>query len=364
MSLYPADVNLQSLSFILVFSLVFASCSKAPEQVIHQSEALKEGDKFPSPDNKFVATFVGGGFEIQAAAGGEPALVPSLPPVYLAQWTPDSKTLATVEHLANGSDAVFIHQVAGQWVRADSAPDAPEDYPHQAYHVLKLDMAEGGVNVIYEVTEANGAPIAKSSDLPAHQVGVRFSPVSASLLEPQVKLGNQAFVLLPEAGKTELLPMEPGSKAPGPVANSGYLAVDTDGVGPSHGDVHQQKQTSGILDMDGKLVPRYLLNGKKNPAGVTEVNADLVAYGVVPKNLAQVNGGPLKVGDQIEVSCPNGKHVVTIGDFGPLKKWGEVSYRGILDFKYKIVPWKYGPLPSPDGKNTPDIKVTVTYTLK
>jgi hypothetical protein len=118
------------------------------------------------------------------------------------------------------------------------------------------------------------------------------------------------------------------------------------------------------LDKDGKLVPRYLLNGKKNPAAVTEVDADLVAYGVVPKNLAQVNGGPLKVGDMIEISGPTGKHVVAIGDFGPLKKWGEISYKAILTFDYKIVHSKFGPLPSLDGKKTPDIKVTVTYTGK
>src|SRR6266478_8456329 len=58
---------------------------------------------------RFEAQFVGDGFAITDKDGGKQVHVSSMPPVYRAAWTSDGQTLATIEHVAGGSDCVCFH---------------------------------------------------------------------------------------------------------------------------------------------------------------------------------------------------------------------------------------------------------------
>jgi RHS repeat-associated protein len=145
----------------------------------------------------------------------------------------------------------------------------------------------------------------------------------------------------------------------------GQLGVDTDGTGSSHGDKSHQNSASGMLDKNGNIVPKYLPDGKLNPAGVKDLNADKDAYGVAPKQLSTLNGGPLQPGDKEIITTPNGKtQILPIGDFGPNNRNGEMSVKGVQNQGYSTLPGTskhpYAE-PSPDGKTTPNISARVQY---
>ena len=138
-----------------------------------------------------------------------------------------------------------------------------------------------------------------------------------------------------------------------PITRDGQIAIDDDGKGEKHDDPDHKPHTSGKMDKNGDIVP----------AGDTEgLNADTDSYGVAPKDLASANGGPLNVGDKMDVTLPDGTTIHTrIGDFGPEGGNGEISKKAADDAGIAThdVPGK-GPIPGKDSKS-PDIKVKVTY---
>jgi len=158
--------------------------------------------------------------------------------------------------------------------------------------------------------------------------------------------------------------------SPNEVKAKGQLRVDTDGTGGPVGvDESHQNHASGVMDKNGHIVPKYLPDGSLNPAGLPknggrDLNANTDAYGVAPKALSTVNGGPLQPGDKEQVTTPNGTQTVPIGDFGPNARNGEESKKAVENQGYKVLPGTTrdpNPEPSPDGKTDPDIPAGVKY---
>lgn len=93
------------------------------------------------------------------------------------------------------------------------------------------------------------------------------------------------------------------------------------------------------------------------------LNADKIAYGVAPAEKSSFNGGPLHVGNKMEVTV-GGKiiWVGPIGDFGK-KPTIEFSVRAASDSGIRSVIGRHGegPMPSLNGRTTPDIPATATY---
>jgi hypothetical protein len=141
-----------------------------------------------------------------------------------------------------------------------------------------------------------------------------------------------------------------------PIIIKGILAIDTDGIGNHHNDATAQNRTSAKLDAKGKFV------SLDDPTGVRFLNADIDEYSVAPKNLASVNGGPLKVGDIATVTLPNGKkHSAPIGDFGPNGRAGEFSLFAVKQMGVQVIFTQSGPVPTLDGGNASDIHVSVEF---
>jgi hypothetical protein len=141
-----------------------------------------------------------------------------------------------------------------------------------------------------------------------------------------------------------------------PIVIEGVLAIDTDGIGNHHHDATAQNQTSAKVDKDERFVPA------SDSSGVRFLNADIDEYSVAPKNLAAVNGGPLKVGDVATVTLPNGKtHSARIGDFGPNGKAGEFSLFAVQSMGVDVIFTRNGPIPTLDGGNASDIHVSVSF---
>lgn len=152
------------------------------------------------------------------------------------------------------------------------------------------------------------------------------------------------------------------AKEVGAITRKGILAIDTDGIGDHHGDKTASDETSAMWDKNGKFVFKFTKGGKKNPAGISFLNADTDEYAVAPESLADVRGGPLKVGDRATVVLPNKvSHSAPIGDFGPPKKVGEFSLKAIRAMGVSVLKTKGGPIPTLDGKAASDIHVTVTF---
>src|SRR4051812_3818435 len=122
------------------------------------------------------------------------------------------------------------------------------------------------------------------------------------------------------------------------IVRKGLLAIDTDGIGDHHKDKTADDETSAMLDKNGKFVFKFNKQGKRNPAGVRFLNADIDEYAVAPTSLADVNGGPLKVGDTAKVDLPNGvSHSAPIGDFGPPSLVGEFSLKAIQKMGVEVI---------------------------
>src|ERR1700719_4671130 len=113
-----------SIPFTLFLWLGLACFGGAAKELIDMTPRLEEGSQFSS--DRFDARFVGDGFMISDRdLRGEPVHLSSIPPVYRAAWTGDGQTLATIEHVAGGSDFACFHFVAdaGKWFRMNVVPD-------------------------------------------------------------------------------------------------------------------------------------------------------------------------------------------------------------------------------------------------
>ncbi len=151
-------------------------------------------------------------------------------------------------------------------------------------------------------------------------------------------------------------------KASGAITHRGILAIDTDGEGPRHNDKSKKMETSAMWAANGKWVFKFTKDGRRNPAGLRFLNADTDEYAVAPTNLADVNGGPLKVGDRATVVLPNGTtHSAPIGDFGPARQVGEFSLKAIVSMGVQVIYSGKGPIPTLDGNAASPIRVTVKF---
>ncbi len=133
---------------VLVWVEECASAALGKEMEIATGKPVQAGQSFPSPGGAYLATFTGEGFDIKARATGRLAKVQTLPPVFHAAWTQDEKMLATIAHLAGGTDAACFHfnATTETWNRFEVAPPGG---PFQRYEVMKWDVGETRVRVTY-----------------------------------------------------------------------------------------------------------------------------------------------------------------------------------------------------------------------
>jgi hypothetical protein len=129
-------------SNVLALILVLSFCGKASgEQVVSYGDAIR------SPDGRFLATYLGSHIRIEDNSGGALSARIGVFSVLAFNWTGDSKTVVTVEHLAGGSEAVLIHLDDGQWRRFEIDP--VDDYDAAA--VIGLIIRDHSVSVKYRL---------------------------------------------------------------------------------------------------------------------------------------------------------------------------------------------------------------------
>ena len=324
-----------------VFWFAFAGFVFAADEAVDMNPQVKSGSQLSS--SRFGAQFVGDGFMIRSREGGEPIHLSSMAPVYRAAWTSDGQTLATIEHVAGGSDFVAFHFEADahQWFRINVVPDGS----YKAYRVVNWNVGQGDVTVTYEVwTNKAEASALVSLKVDQSVFGSFFQSIKG-------QQSSTGVVAVSPGGKIRRIP------SGGPLNGHGVLAIDTDGSGSAHNDPTHQSKTSAMKDASGQFHqrPDHL------PPGFQDLDADKDHYGVAPKNFAKVNGGPLEVGKQMEVNPANHKKDrLQIGDFGPDDQHGENSHAEIDPLGYKIRETSHGPYPW-DGSSSADIPVDVTY---
>ena len=308
-----------SILFAFVFWLTLAGLALAAEVVLDLQPSVENDSIFPS--GRFSARFIGDGFVITDKERlGEPAHVLSMPPVYRAARTADGQTLATVEHVAGGSDFAAFHFVAdeGKWFRMNVVPTGV----YRSYRVEKWDVRKNDISLTYEVQTGNQQGTSRSMLVPLtidQSVFTRFFGSLKARGQGEVWTG---VVELSPSGMFRLVPCV------APVQGRGILAIDTDGSGSAHDEPSppHQNWTSSMKDGAGRFVWRR----HPLPSGYEELNADQDQYGVAPKNCAKVNGGPLEPGGKMELVPANQKRErIQIGDFGPDNKYGEVAYSEI-----------------------------------
>jgi hypothetical protein len=150
---------------------VVVSCDQARgmDVRIGASKPIQSGQSFLSPAGTYLATFTGEGFNIETLATRRVAKVQSLPPVFRAAWTGDEKTLATIEHLAGGTDTVCFHFDKAQetWKRIEVDPPGG---PFEHYQVMSWDVGETRVRLTYKAFSRNG------STFVAYSVAFDFDP--------------------------------------------------------------------------------------------------------------------------------------------------------------------------------------------
>jgi hypothetical protein len=331
-----------SIPFTLFLLLALASFGFAEEETIDTRARLEDGSQLKS--ERFDARFVGDGFMISdKQLRGEPVHLSSMPPVYRAAWTGDGQTLATIEHVAGGSDFACFHfdPEANKWFRMNVVPDGN----YWRYWVENWNVGRDNIILTYKVETE------KNEEITSNEIRLKIDRnVFARFFE---SFGGRE----PFAGIVALSPAGTLRKIPCDSMNGrGTLKIDTDGSGSAHSDPTHQDRTSAMKGGDGTFVPRR----DPPPPGYKELNADQDRYGVAPKNCAKVNGGPLEVGKQMDVDPANHKKDrIQIGDFGPDNQHGEVSYAEIGSLGYQIKQTSHGPYPW-DGSSSADIPVDVT----
>lgn len=151
-----------------------------------------------------------------------------------------------------------------------------------------------------------------------------------------------------------------------PITKKGHFKEDDDGSGKKHNDPNHQPITSGTRDANGNIEPSHSDNDPP-------LNADKDSYGVVPGDIHK--NDHVNVGDKMDENFGNGNVIHThVGDVGPtagppdnvppgeasIEVGREAGYGTIDDAKDKNGNY-VGPVPTKDGKTSPDVPVTVTY---
>ena len=153
MHLSPANRLCGTLCVLLACASML--CSKAIAQRV---EGVLYSQTLVSPNKKFVAELVEGkqpthSFDrlmITDSETKKSSYVELFTPLYAWAWTDDSKTIATVEHIAGGSESVLLHYEDGQWHRHEvELPDNLAENSH--YGVVYQQLDDGKVTVTYKV---------------------------------------------------------------------------------------------------------------------------------------------------------------------------------------------------------------------
>jgi hypothetical protein len=149
--LFPLAKMMAALSVV-----VLCGQARGMDVKIGAGEPIQAGQSFRSPAGTYLATFTGEGFKIEALATRRVAKVQSIPPVFRAAWTGDEKTLATIEHLAGGTDAVCFHFDEAQetWKRIEVDPPGG---PFEHYQVMSWDVGETRMRITYKAFSRNGS---------------------------------------------------------------------------------------------------------------------------------------------------------------------------------------------------------------
>jgi hypothetical protein len=164
--------RIATLGKILTVLGAILSCveqTHGAEVKLAADKPIQTGQSFPSPAGTYIATFTGEGFDIKTRATGMISKVRSLSPVFYAAWTQDERTLAIVEHLAGGTNAVCFHfdPAKENWQRIEIEPPGG---PYQHYQVTAWDVGETQLRLTYK-TFTNRAGI-----FATHAIAFDFDP--------------------------------------------------------------------------------------------------------------------------------------------------------------------------------------------
>ena len=140
--------NLGIASVVLVGATLFAHFSSG------QETRVQPGQRFKSPDGRFIAQCNGGGVvptvdEITIVDGNTGiayATISVLSPVYSVGWVGDSQTLVTVGHIAGGTQAEVIHMEEGSWKLHSAGPREGNKY-----RVVREILRHHAVELTYEI---------------------------------------------------------------------------------------------------------------------------------------------------------------------------------------------------------------------
>jgi hypothetical protein len=100
-----------------------------------------------SPDGRFIVRCFDEHVEIANAVTGETSGRIGVLPSYIVSWIQDSRTVAVLEHLAGGSDAVLIHFDGQRWRVIRTWPLEESDYDHIA--VVELTPEHNSFRISY-----------------------------------------------------------------------------------------------------------------------------------------------------------------------------------------------------------------------
>jgi hypothetical protein len=139
-------------------ALLFAGVALCSWVSAYAKQEIEAGHSVSSPDGRFTAELTNdtqGNLHIKSNVTGDVYRIEVFRPLYSLEWTEDSQTVVTIEHLAGGSQAVLIHFDGHKWSRFEVDPThAPPPYHH--YAVIKQGIGRNAVKLTYKVTDEKG----------------------------------------------------------------------------------------------------------------------------------------------------------------------------------------------------------------
>ena len=170
---------------------------------VYVEQEIELGQSVGSPDGRFTAVLTNdtqGNLHIKSNTTGELYKIGVFRPLYSLEWTGDSQTVVTVEHLAGGSQAVLIHFDGDKWSRFEVDPTEPPP-PYHHYAVIRKEIGRDTVKLRYKATDEKGNGIVTKFYVRSFDVDPRTRSITN--IQTREISGNEYSALRYNAGNSK-----------------------------------------------------------------------------------------------------------------------------------------------------------------
>ena len=169
----------------LYYVVLLVSIAMSSDRIQAAEQVVNVGTKVVSPNGRFTLTLMADGnersFSINDKRTGQTTIIPiEYSPVLALKWTPNSNTIVTVEHVAGGSIAGFLHFNGSHWVHVDAPP--PES--NFRYMVTRWVLGDRSVHLVYKVENTRSGTKAYDFSTCAFDVNPETGDISNLMRTP------------------------------------------------------------------------------------------------------------------------------------------------------------------------------------